>query len=126
MLDDAPEPVGPLPFDPVHHIASIGCAQRAGIVAVEPCITFARRREPLLQVLKRPPAPIAATAVGEGLTIAGRAMEIDRDHGIARPCAHRRVPATGPAVVAIALRPAMHHQRPTPLAPTPRGPSPHD
>src|SRR3546814_6326739 len=66
MLDDAPEPVGPLPFDPVHHIASIGCAQRAGIVAVEPCITFGRRREPLLQVLKRPPAPIAANAVGEG------------------------------------------------------------
>src|SRR3546814_9270703 len=65
MLDDAPEPVGPLPFDPVHHIASIGCAQRAGIVAVEPCITFGRRREPLLQVLKRPPAPIAANAVGE-------------------------------------------------------------
>src|SRR3546814_19496131 len=77
------------------------------MVAVEPCITFGHRREPLWQVLKRPPAPIAANAVGEGLTIAGRAMEIDCDHGIARPCEHRRVPAIGPAVVARALRPAM-------------------
>src|SRR3546814_3708079 len=38
-------------------------------------------------------------------------MEIDCDHGIARPCEHRRVPAIGPAVVARALRPAMHHER---------------
>src|SRR3546814_11290321 len=28
-----------------------------------------------------------------------------------RPCEHRRVPAIGPAVVARALRPAMHHER---------------
>src|SRR3546814_7049667 len=55
--------------------------------------------------LFRAPAPIAANAVGEGLTIAGRAMEIDCDHGIARPCEHRRVLAIGPAVVARALRP---------------------
>src|SRR3546814_3594272 len=61
--------------------------------------------------LFRAPAPSAANAVGEGLTIAGRAMEIDCDHGIARPCEHRRVPAIGPAVVARALRPAMHHER---------------
>src|SRR3546814_20289201 len=111
MLDDAPEPVGPLPFDPVHHIASIGCAQRAGIVAVEPCITFGRRREPLLQVLKRPPAPIAANAVGKGLTIAGRAMEIDCHAGIARPCAPRRAPAIGPTSVASAPPPAPPPER---------------
>ena len=35
MLDDALEPVGPLALDPVHHIAAIAGAERAGIVGVE-------------------------------------------------------------------------------------------
>ena len=111
MLDDALEPVGPLPLDPVHHIAAVRRPERAGIAAIEPAELAGRRGEPFLQILERPAAPIVADRVGERLAVAGRPMEIDRHHRIARPGEHRGVPAIGPAVVARSLRSAMDDER---------------
>ena len=59
MLDDALEPVGPLPLDPVHHVAAVGAAERAGVVGIELRVVRGGEGEALLQVLERPAAPIA-------------------------------------------------------------------
>src|SRR6185503_11048195 len=98
MLDDALEPVGPAALDPVHHIAAIGAAERAGAVGVELWVIRGREGGALLQVLERPAAPVAVDAVGEGLAVAGAAVEIDADRGIAPADEHARVPAIRPAV----------------------------
>ena len=84
VLDDALEPVGPLPLDPVHHVAAVGAAERAGVVGLELRIVRGGVGEALLQVLERPAAPILVDRVGEGLAVAGRAVEIDADRGVAR------------------------------------------
>src|SRR3546814_15821326 len=83
MLNHAFEAVGPLAFDPVHHIAAIGGAERAGVADVELRILLPRRGEAEFQVFERLAAPILVDAVGKGLTVAGRAVEIDGDDAIA-------------------------------------------
>src|SRR3546814_16429586 len=79
VLDQAFEAGGPLTLDPVHHIAAIGGAERAGVAGVELRILLPRRGEAKFQVLQRLAAPILVDAVGEGLAIAGRSVEIDGD-----------------------------------------------
>ena len=110
VLDDALEPVGPPAFDPVHHVAAVGTAERAGAVPVELRIVADGVGEALLQILERPAAPIFLDRVGEGLAVAGRAMEIDAHRGIARRDKDARVPAIRPAVGEAALRPAVDEE----------------
>ena len=80
---------GQLPLDPVHHVAAVGAAERAGVVGLELRIVRGRVGEALLQVLERPAAPILVDRVGEGLAVAGRSVEIDADR------ARSRAPRTG-------------------------------
>ena len=75
MLDDALEPVGPPPLDPVHHIAAVGAARGAGIGAIELRVARGGEGKALLQVFEWPPAPILVNRVGEGLAVALAAME---------------------------------------------------
>src|SRR4249919_194889 len=98
MLDDAFEPVGPLSLDPVHHIAAVGAAERAGAVAVELRVMGDGIGQALLQILERPAAPILPDRVGEGLAVTGAPVEIDTDCGIAWRGEDARVPAVGPRV----------------------------
>ena len=58
VLDQAFEPVGPLAGDPVHHVAAIAGAERAGIVGVELRVVGGGEGQALLQILERPAAPI--------------------------------------------------------------------
>src|SRR3954471_22237161 len=111
MLDDALEPVGPIALDPVHHIAAIGAAERAGIAGVELRIERGGRGEAGLEVLERLAAPVAVDAVGEGLAVAGRAVEIDRHPAVIGGGEQFGVPRRGPAVAERARRPAMDEQR---------------
>src|SRR5690606_30394924 len=86
-------------------------AQRAGAVAVEEVVAVERRGPALLQVLQRLAAPVAADGVGEGLAIAGRAVEVDHDHRVALAGVGLRVPAVAPAVAEAALRAAVDQER---------------
>ena len=63
------------------------------------------------QILERRAAPVAVDRVGEGLAVAGRAVEIDGDRAIARRGEHPGVPAIGPAIAERALRAAMDQQQ---------------
>ena len=49
--------------------------------------------------------------IGEGLAVAGAAVEIDHHHRIALPGVGLRVPAVAPAIAEAALRPAMDQER---------------
>src|SRR3954470_736558 len=98
MLDDAAEPVGPAALDPVHHIAAVGAAERAGAVGVELRVAGGGEGQALLQILERPATPILADRVAEGLAVSGRPVEIDADRGVAGRDENPRVPAVGPAV----------------------------
>src|SRR3546814_12336249 len=53
VLDEAFEAVGPLARDPVHHIAAIGGAERAGVLDSELLIILAPPGPPALHVLPR-------------------------------------------------------------------------
>src|SRR5690242_16283238 len=99
MLDDALEAIGPIALDPVHHIAAVGTAERAGIVRLELWIMRRREGEALLEILERPAAPVPVDRILESLPVAGAPMEIDADGRIARSAEQPRVPAEGPAVV---------------------------
>src|SRR6476619_3442588 len=75
VLDDALEPVGPVPLDPVNHIPAVGTTERAGVVRLELRVVSGGESEALLKVLERPAAPVAVDRVGEGLAVAGAAVE---------------------------------------------------
>src|SRR3982750_4789396 len=107
MLDDAAEPVRPPASDPVHHIAAVGSAERAGAIRVELRVVRGRESETFLQVLERPAAPILVDRIGEPLAVACRPMEIDADGSIAGSGEQARVPAVRPTVGEAALRPAV-------------------
>ena len=117
VLDQAFEPIGPLAGDPVHHVATVGGAQCAGVGGVELGIGGGGVREAALQILERFATPVVADAVGEGLAVAGAAMEIDADHGVAGSGEQARIPAVAPAVAEAALRPTMDDERNRELAP---------
>src|SRR3546814_10629556 len=108
MLNHAFEAVGPLAFDPVHHIAAIGGAERAGVADVELRILLPRRGEAEFQVFERLAAPILVDAVGKGLTVAGRAVEIDGADAIALLGIKARVPESRPAVAEARKRPSLN------------------
>ena len=107
MVNKAFETVGPIAGNPVHHITAIGSAQRAGIGGIKLGIDFANGIHALLQIFKRPAAPVLVDAVGEFLTVTRAPMKIDADHGIALRRHDRWVPAIGPTIVKRALRSAM-------------------
>ena len=107
VIDQAFERAGPVAGDPVDHIAAVGRSQRAGLVAVEEGVAFPGKGPALLQVFQRAVAPVLADRIGEGLAVAGRTVEIDHHHRIARPGIGRGVPAPGPGIAERALRPAM-------------------
>ena len=111
MADQAFEAVVPVAGDPIDHEAAIGAAERAGVGYVEPGILAAGSGEAEAQILKRRPAPIAVDRIGEGLAVAGRAVEIDGHRAIARSGEHPRIPAIGPAVAERALRAAVDEQQ---------------
>ena len=101
-----PRPV-PLPGDQIDHIAAVGGAERAGAVAVDEGVRGQGGGPALLQVLQRPVAPVVVDGVGEGLAVAGRAVEIDHDHGVSGRGVDLRVPAIGPALGPGRLGPAV-------------------
>src|SRR4029079_16189109 len=98
MLNDALEPVRPAALDPVHRIAAVGAAERAGVVRLQLRVVRGYEGEALLQILERPAAPVLVDRVGEGLAVAGAAVEIDADRRIAGGAEQPWVPAVGPAV----------------------------
>ena len=116
MIDEAFETVGPVARNPVHHITAIGSTKRAGVCGIQLRVDFANGVHALLQIFKRPSAPVFVDAVGEFLTIARRPVKIDGDNGIALRCHDRRVPPVGPAVVKRSLWSAMHKQQHRQLA----------
>ena len=121
VVDQALEPLGPLPLDPVHHIAAVGGAERAGLAAVEIGTQGESGIQALLQVFKRLAAPVTVNRVGEGLAVAGAAMKIDRDHRITLGGEDPRVPAERPGIVERALRTAVDEQQHWQLAGRVRG-----
>src|SRR3546814_21027057 len=88
----------------------MGGAEGAGVAGVELLILLPRRGEAKFQVLQWLAAPILVDAVGEGLAIAGRAVEIDGDDAIALLGIKARVPARRPAVAEAALRSAVDQE----------------
>src|SRR3546814_12546041 len=101
------EPVGPVARDPVHHIAAIAGAQRAAIAGIDLRILGGGGGQPQFQILQRLAAPIFVDAVGEGLAVARRTVEIDDHRSIAMGRERLGIPAIGPAIAEAALRPAM-------------------
>src|SRR3546814_1108353 len=98
MVDQALPRLVPDSGDPVHHVAAVAGAQRAGLVAVEERVLVLGGDPALLQVLQRAVAPVLADRVGEGLAVTGAAVEIDHDRGIDLAGVGLRVPAIAPAV----------------------------
>src|SRR3546814_17438358 len=88
----------------------MGGAEGAGVAGVELLILLPRRGEAKFQVLQWLAAPILVDAVGEGLAIAGRSVEIDGDDTIALLGIKARVPARRPAVAKAALRSAVDQE----------------
>ena len=82
MLDDALEPVGPFPLDPVHHVAAVGPARRTGIGGVELRVVGGGVSKAELKILQRPAAPILVDRIGKGLAVALAAVEIDADRAV--------------------------------------------
>ena len=116
MIDEAFETVGPVARNPVHHVTAIGPTKRAGVCGIQLRVDFANGVHALLQIFKRPSAPVFVDAVGEFLTIACRPVKIDGDNGIALRRHDRRVPPVGPAVVKRTLRSTMNQQQHRQLA----------
>ena len=83
MDDEAAEAVR-LARDPVDHVAAVRGAERADALAVEERVLRERVVEALDQVLVGLAAPVVADRVGEGLAVAGRAVEVDHDRRVAR------------------------------------------
>ncbi len=77
VADEALEPVRPVARDPVHHVAAIGAAERAGIGGVDPRNFAAVAARPFFMSSNGLPPQSLLIAVGEGLAVAGRPMEID-------------------------------------------------
>ena len=107
VVDQALEAVRPVTGDPVHHVAAVRRAQRAAALAVQPREFFGGRFQAFLQVDQRLAAPVAADGIREFLAIAGRAVEVDEDGGVAGARIHLRIPAVAPAVAEAALRAAV-------------------
>uniref|UniRef100_A0A0N4Z1H5 LigA n=1 Tax=Parastrongyloides trichosuri TaxID=131310 RepID=A0A0N4Z1H5_PARTI len=110
MVDQALERAVPVTGNPVDHEAAVAGTQRTGLVTVEEGILRLGEGPALLQVFQRAVAPVLADGVGELLTVAGRAVEIDHHHRIARARIGLGVPAVGPAVAERALRPAVDQE----------------
>src|SRR5665213_500557 len=98
MADDALEALGPLPGDPIHHVAAVGSAERAGMISVEPGVLLQSGGQSELEVLKGFAAPIAANRVGERLAVPGRAVEIDHDDAVPGAGKSLGVPAPIPGI----------------------------
>src|SRR3546814_19392173 len=96
MVDQALPRLVPDSGDPVHHVAAVAGAQRAGLVAVEERVLVLGGGPALLQVLQRAVAPVLADRVGEGLAVTG---EIGRASCWARVCQYVEI-----SVVAVSLK----------------------
>src|SRR3546814_20310248 len=93
-------------FRSVHHIAAIAGAQRAAIAGIDLRILGGGGGQPPFQILQRLAAPIFVDAVGEGLAVARRTVEIDDHRSIAMGSERLGIPAIGPAIAEASLRPA--------------------
>src|SRR5690606_41188799 len=79
--------------DPVDLVAAGPGAERAGAAGVEEIPGRKRMRIPALQVLERLAAPVFGDGIGEGLAVAGGAVEVHQYHGVAASGVGLRVPA---------------------------------
>ncbi len=104
VVHQAAEALGPVTGDPVDHVTAVRRAQGAGPLAVHPGIALEGRGQTLLQIDQRLAAPVAPNRVGERLPVAGGAVEIDHDRGVAGGGVDLRVPAVVEVVVERALR----------------------
>ena len=107
---EALEPVGPIPRDPVDHVAAVARPQRGDVGPVHPRVLREGRVEPFLQILERLAAPVSVDRVGERLAVAGRAVEIDHDRSVAAAGVGLRVPAIVKVVAERALRAAVNQE----------------
>ena len=82
VADEATEPLGPVPGDPVDHVPAVGCAEGRDIAPVHPGMRCESRIEPHLQIRERFSSPIVPDGVRERLAVADRPVEVDHDHGI--------------------------------------------
>ena len=110
VVDEALPRLVPYAGHPVDHVAAIARAQRASIVAVEIRELFQRRGPAFLQIFQRPVTPVLRDRVGEGLAVADRAVEVDRDHRETGARIGLRVPAVMEFVGPRALRTAMDQE----------------
>ncbi len=111
VVDQALPRLVPVAGHPVHHVAAVAGAQRAGLVAVEEFVLLLRRSPALLQVFQRAVAPVLADRIGERLAVAGGTVKVDHHHRVALAGVGLRIPAVAPAVAEAALRPAVDQER---------------
>ncbi len=110
MADQRLEAIG-LAVDPVDHVAAVARAQRGHALAVEPRVLRQRRVEAHHQIAVRRAAPVVADRVGEGLAVAGRAVEVDEHHAVAAARIGLRVPPVVEVIAEAALGAAVDEER---------------
>src|SRR6201997_862042 len=96
--------------NPVGHVATVACAERALTGFVDEWIVRLGVVEAAHQVNIRLATPVAVHAVHKGLSIAGRAARIDHQNDVSIRGQQLRIPAIAPAVSPGTLRAAVNEK----------------
>ena len=93
VIDEALPRFLPHAGHPIHHVAAVTGAQGTGAIGGEKRELRLCRGPTLLQIFEWAITPVSADRVGKGLSVAGGAVEIDRDNRKAGARVGLRIPA---------------------------------